>query len=49
MNTTRDSDSHIAGIAPLARRIAAIREQMRVLGMFSNDRELLDCPNCGLR
>jgi predicted RNA-binding Zn-ribbon protein involved in translation (DUF1610 family) len=49
MNATRDSESLPAVIAPLARRIAAIREQMHALGMFANDRELLDCPNCGLR
>lgn len=49
MKTPRDSDSLIAVIAPLARQIAAIREQMHALGMFANDRELLDCPHCGLR
>jgi hypothetical protein len=49
MNATRDSEFLPAVIAPLARRIAAIREQMHALGMFANDRELLDCPNCGLR
>ena len=49
MKTPRDFDSFIAVIAPLARQIAAIREQMHALGMFANDRELLDCPHCGLR
>lgn len=49
MKTPHDSDSLIAAIAPLARQIAAIRQQMHALGMFANDRELLDCPHCGLR
>lgn len=51
MKTTPDSDadSLFAAIAPLARQIAAIRQQMHALGMFANDRELLDCPHCGLR
>lgn len=48
MNATRDSESLIAVVTPLARRIAAIQEQMHALGMFANDRELLDCPHCGL-
>lgn len=49
MKTPRDSDSLIAVIAPLAKQIAAIQQQMHALGMFANDRELLDCPHCGLR
>ena len=49
MKTPRDSGSLIAVIAPLAKQIAAIQQQMHALGMFANDRELLDCPQCGLR
>ena len=49
MNPTPDSDSLVAVIAPLARQIAATRQQMHALGMSANDRELLDCPHCGLR
>lgn len=49
MNTPRDSGSLIAVIAPLAKQIAAIQQQMHALGIFANDRELLDCPQCGLR
>lgn len=52
MNTKRNSDSLIAVIAviaPLAKQIAAIRQQMHALGMFANDRGLLDCPHYGLR
>jgi predicted RNA-binding Zn-ribbon protein involved in translation (DUF1610 family) len=48
MKTPPDSDSLIAAIAPLAKQIAAIQQQMHALGMFANDRELLDCPHCGL-
>lgn len=49
MKTPRDSDSLIAVIAPLAKQIAANQQQMHALGMLANDRELLDCPHCGLR
>ena len=36
-------------IRPLARQIAALKGQMKVAGLFTDDRELLDCPRCGLR
>lgn len=49
MKTPPDSGSLIAAIAPLAKQIAAIRQQMHALGVFANERELLDCPHCGLR
>lgn len=39
----------IATICPLARRLAALQQQMKAAGLFANDRELLDCPHCGLR
>lgn len=32
----------------LATRIVALQKQARALGMFANDRELLECPDCGL-
>ncbi len=49
MKTPPDSDSLITAITPLASQIAAIRQQMHALGMFANDREMLDCQHCGLR
>jgi hypothetical protein len=40
--------SIVTAIAPLARQIAGLQDQMRQLGMFANDRELLRCKSCGL-
>jgi len=35
-------------IRELASRVVALQEQARSLGLFPGDRELLDCPKCGL-
>ncbi len=32
----------------LATQIVALQEKARALGLFANDRELLECPDCGL-
>jgi len=32
----------------LARRLIEVREEARKLGIFTDDRELLECPKCGL-
>ena len=32
----------------LAKRVAALREHARSLGIFTGDRELLECRKCGL-
>lgn len=32
----------------LASEIATLQKQARELGLFANDRELLDCATCGL-
>ncbi|MBI4487712.1 MAG: hypothetical protein HY694_01385 [Deltaproteobacteria bacterium] len=32
----------------LAKRLAALREHARSLGIFTGDRELLECEKCGL-
>lgn len=32
----------------LAAEIMELKTQMKTLGMFTNDRELLECPNCDL-
>jgi rubredoxin len=32
----------------LASRLVAVQEQARSLGIFVGDRELLECPQCGL-
>jgi hypothetical protein len=35
-------------IRELASRVLALQEQARSLGLFPGDRELLECPKCGL-
>jgi len=35
-------------IRRLAKQIAALQERARSLGVFPGDRELLECPKCGL-
>ena len=32
----------------LARQLKQVKQQARALGVFTNDRELLECPSCGL-
>jgi len=32
----------------LARQLAQVKQQARTLGIFTDDRELLECPSCGL-
>lgn len=36
------------GLTTLARRLEQVKAQVRALGIFTDDRELLECPNCGL-
>ena len=36
-------------LRPLASRLVALQEQARFLGIFSGNRELPECPKCGLR
>jgi predicted RNA-binding Zn-ribbon protein involved in translation (DUF1610 family) len=31
-----------------ARQLEQVKRQARALGMFTDDRELLECPSCGL-
>jgi predicted RNA-binding Zn-ribbon protein involved in translation (DUF1610 family) len=35
-------------LVKLARKLAKIKARARALGIFTDDRELLECPNCGL-
>ncbi len=32
----------------LARQLAQVKQRAKALGIFSDDRELLECPSCGL-
>jgi len=36
------------GLTTLARQLEQVKAQARALGIFTDDRELLECPNCGL-
>ena len=38
----------MAKLRALATEIAALQAKARTLGLFANDRELLECPDCGL-
>lgn len=35
-------------LVQLSRKLAKVNAQARALGIFTDDRELLKCPNCGL-
>jgi len=36
------------GLTTLTRQLKQVKAQARALGIFTDDRELLECPNCGL-
>ncbi len=38
----------MAKLRALATEITALQAKARTLGLFANDRELLECTNCGL-
>jgi len=40
--------SLIDDLIPLVRELQRLKEQGKALGMFTDDRELLECPKCGL-
>lgn len=48
MSRDPDIDDLVEQIRPLAQQIVALQQQMKALGMFANDRELLQCPRCGI-
>lgn len=37
-----------AKLHELATQLAALQKRAKTLGIFANDRELLECPRCGL-
>ena len=39
--------SLVDDLIPLVRDLERIKQQARALGMFTDDRELLECPKCG--
>jgi hypothetical protein len=49
MNSDKDNTSEIvSAILPLVRKLARIKKQAKALGLFTNDRELLECTGCDL-
>jgi hypothetical protein len=46
--TPEGYDDLLKAIKPLAAEIPKLQKRMKALGMFANDRELLDCPHCKL-
>ena len=36
-------------IKPLAAKIVKLQDKMKAAGMFTDDRDLLECPQCGLQ
>lgn len=36
------------GLTTLIRQLKQVKAQARALGIFTDNRELLECPNCGL-
>jgi len=36
------------GLIAAVRQLEQAKQQARALGIFTDDRELLECPNCGL-
>jgi len=44
---TRDNRSILSDLKPLVRRLVKVKKQAEAIGLFTNDRELLECT-CGL-
>jgi hypothetical protein len=44
---TRDNRSLLSDLKPLVRRLLKVKKQAEAIGLFTNDRELLECT-CGL-
>jgi uncharacterized C2H2 Zn-finger protein len=38
----------IKGLTALVRELEKVKKQARALGIFTDERELLECPSCGL-
>ena len=43
-----DVEALVDSIGAIARRLGKLQTQARALGIFTNDRDLLTCPKCGL-
>ena len=48
--STQSRKPAVAGdLAELCRQLEQVKQRAEALGIFTDDRELLECPNCGLR
>ena len=45
----KPSDELLGAIKPLAAEIVKLQAQMKAAGLFAEDRDLLECPKCGLQ
>lgn len=43
-----ENPSSVDGLHDLARHLVDVKQRAEALGIFTDDRELLECPNCGL-
>ncbi len=43
-----ENPSSVDGLHDLARHLVDVKQRAETLGIFTDDRELLACPNCGL-
>jgi hypothetical protein len=43
-----DRGFKMKGLTALVRELEKVKNQARALGIFTNDRELMECPSCGL-
>ena len=42
------NESGMKGLIAAIRQLEQVKRQARSLGIFTNDRELMECPSCGL-
>lgn len=43
-----ENPSSVDGLHDLAQHLVDVKQRAEALGIFTDDRELLECPNCGL-
>jgi rubredoxin len=43
-----EGDELLEAIKPLAAEIGKLQSQLKAAGLFAHDRELLECPQCGV-
>jgi hypothetical protein len=41
-------DDLVKSIRPLAKELIKLQRQMKAMGLFANDRDLVECPRCHL-